>query len=58
MPAAKSIGAPKHRGAEALKQADAVVYDALVDERLLSLAPEDAEIVFADATWAAEEAVA
>ena len=34
-------------GAEALKQADAVVYDALVDERLLSLAPEDAEIVFA-----------
>ena len=34
-------------GAEALKQADAVVYDALVDERLLSLAPESAEIVFA-----------
>ena len=25
-------------GAEALRQADAVVYDALVDERLLSLA--------------------
>lgn len=34
-------------GAEALRQADAVVYDALVDERLLSLAPADAEIVFA-----------
>ena len=34
-------------GAEALRQADAVVYDALVDERLLSLAPAGAEIVFA-----------
>ena len=34
-------------GAEALRQADAVVYDALVDERLLSLAPSGAEIVFA-----------
>ena len=34
-------------GAEALRQADAVVYDALVDERLLSLAPASAEIVFA-----------
>ncbi|CAI8429962.1 MAG: Uroporphyrinogen-III C-methyltransferase [Rhodospirillaceae bacterium] len=34
-------------GAEALRQADAVVYDALVDERLLSLAPANAEIVFA-----------
>ena len=34
-------------GAEALRQADAVVYDALVDERLLSLAPEGAEFVFA-----------
>lgn len=34
-------------GADALRQADAVVYDALVDERLLSLAPAAAEIVFA-----------
>ena len=33
--------------AHALMQADVVVYDALVDERILSLAPSGAELVYA-----------
>ena len=34
------------RGAELLHQADVVVYDALVNRELLTLAPESAEIIY------------
>lgn len=34
------------RGAELLRQADVVVYDALVNPELLALAPKEAEIIF------------
>ena len=34
------------RGAELLRQADVVVYDALVNRELLTLAPESAEIIY------------
>ena len=34
------------RGAELLRQADVVVYDALVNRELLSLAPQSAEIIY------------
>ena len=34
------------RGAELLRQADVVVYDALVNRELLTLAPQSAEIIY------------
>ena len=34
------------RGAELLRRADVVVYDALVNRELLALAPEAAEVIF------------
>src|SRR5437762_6016116 len=34
------------RGAELLRRADVVVYDALVNPELLKLAPKDAEVIF------------
>ena len=34
------------RGAKVLASADVVVYDALVQERLLDMAPKDAELVY------------
>ena len=34
------------RGAELLKRADVVVYDALVNKDLLSIAPKTAEIIY------------
>src|ERR1043166_75918 len=41
------VGLLALRGAELLRRADVVVYDALVNRDLLNLAPKDAEIIYA-----------
>ncbi|MBI3041013.1 MAG: HemD protein, partial [Chloroflexi bacterium] len=43
-------GLISQRGLEYLAQADVVIYDRLLDERLLSSAPAGAEIIYAGKT--------